>query len=184
MLAINLSVKQHGDIMDASVEEQNSESNLIGINVSKEESSVGLPSTTENNATTSSTSDIDVLTQPVSGIYTPEANSSSGTPPESSSISDSLLSQTRLAAPNINNNITVYTSDSVSGLNQNECEDVIQHKGINKDYNAMGVNTAESSEFSNTQGTNTDYPPKSASHISPDFNGNIPSVTQNEPDHP
>ena len=184
MLAIDLSVKQQGDIMDTSVEEQNSERDLIGINVSKEESSVGLPSTTENNATTSSTSDMDILTQPVSGIYTPEANSSSGTQSESESISDNLLSPTKLAVLNTDNNTAIYTGDSIPGLNQNECEDVIQHKGIDKDYNMMGVNTAESSEFTYTQGTNTDCPMKSASHISPDVNDNIPSVTQNDPDQP
>ena len=82
-LAINLSIKQQSDITDASAEEHNSESDHIGTDALKWELSVGLPSTTENNATTCSTSDLDIVNQQVSGTYTPEVNPSSGTLSES-----------------------------------------------------------------------------------------------------
>ena len=83
VLAINLSVKQPSDITGTSADEHNSASVETGSDASQGEPSVGLPtlpSTTENNATTCSTSDLDIVTQLVSGTHTHQKSTHLQTP--------------------------------------------------------------------------------------------------------
>ena len=163
VLAIDLSVKHPSDTIGTSVIEHNSASVETGSDTSQGDPSARLPtlpSTTENNATTSSASDINTVMQPASGAHITEVNPIPDTRSELSSVSDSLLSPSKPAALPTHSSIAQHRDDHVLGSNQNDnvlgktqydCKDAKHYNSMDNDCNMMGTNIVVAEGDINTQ---------------------------------